>query len=152
MSEFILRPGLWLLVCDTQKALVVKNDEVAGYPRLETQEVFKVDNPPTHEQGTAPPGRVFSSDGRRAATEETDFHQQAAQRFLAMVADNINRRVNQGQIRALAVIAPPKALGMLRSLLSERARQVVVAELERDYTKFPLEEIERSLAAQRAHD
>jgi len=45
MSDFILRPGLWLLICDAKRALLLKNDGGHGYPKLETQQVFHQDNP-----------------------------------------------------------------------------------------------------------
>lgn len=147
MSQLILRQGLWLLVCDAQKALLLRNTGTNGDLKLETEEVFKQDNPLSHEQASAPPGRVFASDGRRAATEETDFHRQASERFLAGVVERVNGRVARHEIDALAVIAPPKALGILRPLLSQQARHILVAELERDYTKTPIQEIERSLTA-----
>lgn len=147
MSEFSLRHGLWLLICDGQKGLLLTCGGEDGSPKLATEEIFKQENPLSHEQGAAPPGRVFSSDGRRAATEESDFHRQAAERFLGTVAQNINRRVARHEIGTLALIAPPRALGILRHLLSEQTRHVLVAELERDYTKMPIHEIERSLIA-----
>ena len=147
MAGFVLHHGLWLVVCDGQKALLLENSGDDAFPKLETRETYRQDNPLSHEQGSAQPGRVFSGNGRRAATEESDFHQQKAERFLGEVAENIDRLVAGNHIRSLALIAPARALGLLRSHISEQTRRIVVAELARDYVKMPLYEIERSLQA-----
>lgn len=146
MIELPLRHGIWLAICDGQKALLLENQGDRAYPKLETRQVFEQDNPPSHEQGSAPPGRVNSSYGRRSATQENDFHQQQAAGFLAKFAAVINDEVAAGRITELALIAPAKALGLLRPHLSERTHKTLLAELARDYVKMPLHEIERVLA------
>jgi protein required for attachment to host cells len=148
MSELVLRPGLWLLVCDGQKALLLRNVGGVASPKLETHKIFQQDNPLSHEQGSAPPGRVFASAGRRAATEESDFHRQGEEHFLGMVVDDINRRTATGEIGSLAMIAPARALGILRPLLSQHTQSIVTGDLARDYVKMPLHQIEQSLAAE----
>jgi protein required for attachment to host cells len=147
MSELVLKHGLWLAVCDGQKALLLENSGDHAFPRLETREAYKQENPPSHDQGSAPPGRVFASGERRAATEENDFHQQKAEQFLSEVAEHINQFVAAGRIRSLALVAPARALGVLRSRISEQTRKILVAELAHDYVKMPVHEIERSLQA-----
>jgi len=148
MSKPLLRHGIWYAVCDSQHALLLENEGDVQYPKLETRDYFKQDNPPTHEQGSAPPGRVFSSaDGHRAATVESDFHQQQAESFLQNFAELLGQRVQEGRIRSLVLVAPARALGILRSHLSEAARRIVMAEIDHDYVKMPLYEIERRLAA-----
>lgn len=147
MAKMVLSPGLWLAVCDGKTALLLENQGDRESPKLETRETFKQQNPPSHEQGGAPPGRAFSSIGaRRSATEETDFHQKQAEMFVRDFADTINRHVESGQIRSLALVAPAKALGVIRSRLSAHARKILTAELDRDYVKMPLYEIERRLS------
>lgn len=147
MPELVLRHGVWLAVCDGQKALLLENSGDQAFPKLETREAYQQQNPSSHDQGSAPPGRVFASGERRAATEENDLHQQKAERFLGEVAENINRFVAAGRIRSLALIAPARALGVLRSRISDQTQKILVAELARDYVKMPVHEIERSLQA-----
>ena len=147
MSKLVLRHGLWLAVCDGQKALFLENTGDQVFPKLETRKAYKQENPPSHDQGSAPPGRVFGSGERRAATEENDLHQQKAEHFLGEVAEDINRFVAAGRIRSLALVAPAKALGILRARLSEHTQKILVAELAHDYVKMPVHEIERSLQA-----
>ena len=53
-------------------------------PNLKTKEVLRAADAKTHEQGTDAPGRSINSVGaRRSAMEQTDWHDQAEQRFLA---------------------------------------------------------------------
>lgn len=137
--------GTWLAVCDGQRALLFENEGAGGVPKLRTHETFVQDNPPSHLQGTAAPGRAFGTEGRRAATAETDFHEQAATAFLGRFAEHINRGVAAGRIDSLVLIAPARALGILRAQLSEQARHVVTAELHKDYVKQTVAEIERHL-------
>lgn len=140
--------GTWLAVCDGQKALLLENEGARGLPELKTRETFIQENPPSHLQGTARPGKVYSGKGgRHAATEESDFHEQAAASFLRRFAQHINREVEARRICALVLVAPAKALGILRANLSDGARRAVKVELHKDYVKLPLAEIERLLGA-----
>ena len=148
MPESLLRHGAWIAICDGQRALLLENKGDREFPKLETRDVFRQENPPTHLQGSAPPGRAFSPvGGRRSATEESDFHDLAEQDFLRRFAEKLNHSIGEHKIRALVLIAPARALGMVRPHLSATTRRVLIAELDRDYVKMPLHEIERHLSA-----
>jgi protein required for attachment to host cells len=47
----------------------------------------------------------------------------------------------------LIVIAPPRALGVLRQAFSAAVRSAIRAEIDKDYVKMPVYEIEKHLAA-----
>jgi len=147
MSAVELRLGTWVAVCDGATALLLENMGDEATPRLVTREVFKQDNPLTHEQGSSQPGRAFAAGGRRAAMEESDFHLQAEETFLRQFAAALDRHVRQEQIGALLLIAPPRALGILRKALSGATRRAVAGELAHDYVKLSLAEIQRRLIA-----
>ncbi|MBL6853681.1 MAG: host attachment protein [Alphaproteobacteria bacterium] len=148
MIESPLQHGAWLAICDGAKALLVENTGDHTYPKLETRAQYSQVNPATHEQGSSPPGRVFSSiGGRRGAVEETDYHRQAEHDFLNSFADHVAHAVEQHRIRKLFLVAPARALGIMRAALSPRVRHVLAGEIERDYGKMPLHEIEQHLAA-----
>ena len=148
MPESLLRHGTWIAICDGQRALLLENKGDREFPKLETREVSRQENPPMHVQGSAPPGRAFSPTGaRRSAIEEPDFHDQAEQDFLRRFAEKLDHSIGEHKIRALVLIAPARALGMVRPHLSAATRRVLVAELDRDYVKMPLHEVERHLSA-----
>jgi protein required for attachment to host cells len=83
--------------------------------------------------------------------EQTDFHEQEAHRFLAQLADRLHKAVLGGETRALIVVAPPRAISVLRREFSSHVRAAVKAEVERDYVKLPVDEIERHLLQQGAY-
>lgn len=146
MAGHVLRHGLWLAVCDGKKALLVENTGDHEYPKFETRETHQIDNPLAHELASDKPGRVFSSAGsRRSAVEEPDYHDQAEFAFLKQFAQTLDAAVKSRGIKSLMLIAPARALGMIRPELTDATRAVMAAELDKDYVKLPLHEIERQL-------
>ena len=141
-----LAHGTWIAVCDGGKAMLLENNGDELYPKLELRQHFENDNPPSHEQGSDGPGRAFSgAGGRHAAMSQTDLHDEKERGFLKQFADRINRQSEQSKA-AIVLIAPPRALGMVRPHLTEHTRQRLLTELARDYVRLPLFEIERLLA------
>lgn len=49
--------------------------------------------------------------------------------------------------RRIVLVAPPRALGTLRPVLSADAQAAISAEVAKDYTNLPVDQIERRLAA-----
>ena len=67
---------------------------------------------------TDSPGAIHQSAGYgRSTYEETDFHQQEEDRWIKEAADELNKRALRNDFDALAIVAPPKALGVLRKEL-----------------------------------
>jgi protein required for attachment to host cells len=72
--------------------------------------------------------------------------------FLRDFAEKLGHCVREHHIHALVLVAPAKVLGLIRPYLSKTTRQVLVAELDRDYVKMPLYEIERHIAVLPYHN
>lgn len=148
MPKSLLGHGTWIAICDGQKALLLENKGDRKYPKLETRGIFKQENPRNSAQGSAPPGRAFSpAGGGRSAIEETDIHDLAERDFLRNFAGELDHSIGEHKVRTLVLIAPARALGMIRPHLSAATRHVLITELDRDYVKMPLYEVERHLAA-----
>jgi len=81
----------------------------------------------------------------RSAMDQTDWHTQAEDAFLKKLADELNAVVLSGKLRALAIVATPRALGVIRQAYSAAPRSAVMAELARDYVNVPVDEIEKRL-------
>jgi protein required for attachment to host cells len=79
--------------------------------------------------------------------EQPDWHDQSEQRFLAKLAARLDRAVLGGETPSLIVVAPPRAIGVLRRAFTTHVRQAIRAEVEKDFVKMPIDEIERHLAA-----
>ena len=148
MAILKIRQGDWVVVCDGAKALILENAGDGMHPNLKTREVHEQADAKTHEQGTDAPGRSVNSVGaRRSAMEQTDWHEQDEQRFLTDLAGRLDAAVTAGETKSVIVVAPPRALGVLRQAYSDGLRGAVRAEIDKDYVKMPVHEIEKALAA-----
>jgi protein required for attachment to host cells len=146
MAKVTIRAGDWVVVCDGKKALVLENAGDEKFLNLKTREVYEHADKKTHELGTDAPGRSFSSVGSgRSAMEQTDWHQQEEDRFLQKLAAHLDVAVNAGQAKAIVLVAPPRALGVLRPAYTHALRGALRAEIDKDFVKLPVHEIEKHL-------
>jgi protein required for attachment to host cells len=148
MGNLKIEQGEWVVVCDGAKALVLENVGDRMYPNLKTREVYAHENPKTHEQGTDQPGRSISSVGSaRSAMEQTDWHAQAERTFLVDLASRLDAAVTAGETKCILIVAPPRALGILRQVYTPVLKNALRGEVDKDYVKMPVHEIEKHLAA-----
>jgi len=148
MQKLKIRQGDWIVVCDGKKALVLENVGDEKFLNLRTREVYEHPDLKTRELGTDAPGRALNSLGTpRSAMEQTDWHMQEEERFLRTLADRLDAAVNAGQAKSLILVAPPRALGVLRKTYSHALRDALRAEIDKDLVKLPVHEIEKHLSA-----
>jgi protein required for attachment to host cells len=148
MSKLRIRHGDWVVVCDGKKALVFENAGDEKVLNLKTKEVHEHADPKTHELGTDAPGRAFNSVGtERSAMEQTDWHDQEEQRFLHKLVGRLDAAVVAGEAKSLVLVAPPRALGMIRQASAPHLHKALRAEIDKDYVRMPVYEIEKHLAA-----
>lgn len=148
MNNLRIHNGDWVVVCDGAKALILENAGDAVALNLKTKEVRQQPDPKTSEQGTDAPGRAVNSiDARRSAMEQTDWHTQAEERFLTDLSKRLNAAVMAGETKSLVLVAPPRALGVMRQAATPNLRKAVRAEIDKDFVKMPVHEIEKHLAA-----
>jgi len=146
MPDLKIGSSEWVVVCDGGKALILENAGDARFPNLRTREVYEQKHPATHELGSDVPGRAFASVGNtRSAVEQTDWHRQSERNFLKALASRLDTAVATGEVDSLIMAAPPRALGIIRQAYSPHVRQAIRAELEKDYVKLPISEIETHL-------
>jgi protein required for attachment to host cells len=139
-----------ILVCDGAKALLFENAGDAQAINLKALEVFVEPHPPTRTMGSDRPTRVYDSmDGSRSGTEQTDWHTQAESDFLARVAKVLDQVVSELKPPHVVLVAPPRALGVLRQEMADATRATLSAEIGKDLVNHPVPEIESQLAAMR---
>ncbi|MBI3677447.1 MAG: host attachment protein [Proteobacteria bacterium] len=147
MTAAILGHDVWVAVCDGRKALLFQNTGDHVYPKLELRDHREHVNPRTSDQGSSPPGRTISSaDGRHSAVSQTDFHDESERAFLKDFAHALDKRVRDAHIHKLVLVAPARALGMIRPALSPATQEIIHREFDRDYVKLPAHEIEQHLS------
>ena len=148
MFNGLVRRGDWVVVCDGKKALVLENVGDTKILNLKTREVHEQPDAKTSDQGTDKPGRSINSiDSRRSAMEQTDWHEQEEERFLQRLASRLDAEINAGNAKFVIMVAPPRALGVLRQAYSQNLRKALRAEIDKDFVKMPVDEIEKHLAA-----
>jgi protein required for attachment to host cells len=139
-----IQTGDWVVVCDGGKSLILENMGDDKFPNLRMKETRTQENPPTREQGRSAPGRVHESAGTaHSAVENHDLHTAAERAFLEELAERLDKAVTAGEIRHLVVVAPPRALGMIRHAYTDAVRDALLAEMDKDLTKLPIYEIEK---------
>lgn len=89
------------------------------------------------------PGRPSGGPGSTAT--ETDFHQQAEDAFAAEAAERINRAALAGEFEKLVIVASPKTLGELRQHYHKETKSRILAEIAKDLTGHPVDQIENAL-------
>ena len=147
MHNLRIHNGDWVVVCDGAKALILENAGDAVALNLKTKEVYAQPDQKTHQAGTGAPVRAASSlDSRRSAVEQTDFHEQEEHKFLHKLLGHLDAEINAGKAKSLIMVAPPRALGVLRQSYSHNLRAALRGEIDKDFVKLPVHEIEKHLA------
>ena len=95
-------------------------------------------------------GAVGGGHVGRPAMEETDFHQQEEDRWAKDAAEELKKRALRNDYDALAIIAPPKTLGVLRKELHKEVERRIVLTLNKEMTDRPVPDIEELLNGEAA--
>jgi len=148
--ELKLRQGTWVVVCDGRKSIVLENigDEV--YPDLRIRSALEAEAAPTSKLGADRPGRVHQRFGEaRSAVEQTDWHDRDEEEFLRALAERLDKAVQAREVSHIVIVAPPRALGVLRKAWSQHVRPAIVAEIDKDLASHPVPDIEKHLFGER---
>jgi protein required for attachment to host cells len=135
-----------VLVADGRKMLFFRNrgDENQIDLRTEAHDARKQRK--DREIRADAPGTVKQSGGYgRSTYEETDFQQQEEDRWIKDAADELKARVLRGDFEALAIVAPPKALGVLKKCLHKEVEKRVVCTVNKEMSGRPIPDIEALL-------
>ena len=139
----------WILVANGARARLFSNDGPGHGVKLVSDEVLTGVNLPGREIMSDRPGRTFDSTGQRRHAKEprTNPREVEKHRFAHQLAAMLEDELNQGKFDRLVLVAPPKALGQLRDELSKSVRARVSAELAKDLTHLPAQELQEHLGA-----
>ncbi len=126
----------WIVVADGAHARFFLNEGPGRGLTPALPEAPAVPHPPTREQGSDRPGRVFeSADSSRHALEpRADWHRLEKQQFARAVARIVDQASGDNAFDRLVLIAPPKTLGDLRAALGQASHGAIHRELAKDLT------------------
>ena len=140
-----------VLVADGRKTLFFRNhgDEEQIDLRTEAHDE-RLDRKDRDLRSDAP-GLVQQSAGYgRSTYEETDFQQQEEDRWIKDAADELKRRALANDFDALAIVAPPKALGILRKGLHKAVERRIVCTVNKEMSGRTIPDIEALLNGETA--
>jgi protein required for attachment to host cells len=135
-----------VLVADGRKMLLFRNhgDESQIDLRTEAHDARKERK--DRELKTDAPGTTRQSGGfGRSTYEETDFHQQEEDRWIKDAAEELRARALRNDFDALAIVAPPKALGVLKKCLHKEVEKRIVCTVNKEMSGRPIPDIEALL-------
>jgi protein required for attachment to host cells len=145
-----------VLVADGTKVLFLRNHGDQNQIDLRTESHDEREDRKDREIKTDAAGAAavrYASGGAetfRPAMSETDFHQQEEDRWVKDAAEELKKRALRNDFDALAVIAPPKALGTLRKELHKEVERRIILTLNKEMTDRPIPDIEELLAGEAA--
>src|SRR3990170_7885304 len=140
-----------VLVADGRKMLFLRNHGDEAQIDLRTEAHDEREDSKDSELKTDSPGTQSPRVGiGRDTMEETDYHQQEEDRWVKDAAAELKRRALRNDFDALAIIAPPKALGVLRKELHKEVERRIVATINKEMTDRPIPDIEELLVGEAA--
>ena len=135
-----------VLVADGRKMLFFRNRGDENQIDLRTESHDARQDRKERYFRTDAPGTVKQSFGFGHSTyEETDFQQQEEDRWIKDAADELKARALRGDFEALAIVAPPKALGVLKKCIHKEVEKRVVCAVNKEMSGRPIPDIEALL-------
>jgi len=138
-----------VLVADGRKMLFFRNQGDEEHIDLRTEAHDRREERKDSEIKTDAPGGIHQSAGYgRSTYEEADFHQQEEDRWIKDAADELKERALRNDYDALAIVAPPKALGVLRKCLHKEVEKRLLCTVNKEMSGRPVPDIEALLVGE----
>lgn len=128
----------WFLVADGRRARLLV-EQRRGVALEEPAEWAMAIGPDELYEVQDRPPRSFDrvGAGRHAMDKGRSLHEQEEEKFLKRVADRVSDAERHNQFDHLVIAAPPRALGLLRTLLTPGAAARIRADLSKDLLDEP---------------
>ncbi len=91
---------------------------------------------------------ISSNSSLRAMTNENSVHRKMVDPYVHDVCESLNKARIEHQFDQLMIVAGPEMLGQLRSNLDKNVQEVIREEVNKDYARFSMADIELSLQDQ----
>lgn len=128
----------WVLVADGARARILRS--LGAGQGLATVEEFTAPEGRALAQdlGSDRPGRTQMASGNRHAVEpRSDPRDLVEEAFLRQVAHRLEEANRDRSFDRLVVVAPPRAMGLMRKALSSQVQARVAGEMTKDLTRIP---------------
>lgn len=138
-----------VLVADGRKMLFFRNHGDENQIDLRTESHDARKDRKERDYHTDAPGTQGQRFGdARPAMDETDFHQLEEERWIKDAAEELKDRALRNDFDTLAIVAPPKALGVLRKCLHKAVEKRVICTVNKEMSGRPVPDIEALLVGE----
>ena len=137
-------PTTWIVVADASRARFHRvADDYRGIAAREAKLESARARARADQLVTDRSGRSFDSagEGRHAMEPEVTPQAREKERFRERVAGAMRDALLEGEVERFVLVAEPRTLGALRATLDDDVRARIVAELDKDYTDLPPDEL-----------
>lgn len=134
----------WVVVADGARARILSGDPAKGGLESVMPELVGRGREKGAELMADRPGRSLDSSqvGNRHAMEPpTDPKEVEKQRFARELASTLEAADKEGRFDRLLLVAPPKMLGELRDVLSQKIKEKIYKEVDKDLTWVSVHEL-----------
>lgn len=134
----------WFVIADGMRAKILRQTGADQFAPATDHDFYDADvHGHSRDLKSSAPGRAFDtgSGAHHSMEPRHDPHKLEKERFGRHVAAAIDEAAARGAFNRLILVAPPRALGILRDALGHQARACVVAEIAKDLVRTPLGEL-----------
>lgn len=142
-----------VLVLDGRKMLFFRNQGDENQIDLRTEAHDEREDRKDSEIKTDLAGAAGTPAGAGGATqrpsmEETDYHQQEEDNWVKDAAEELKRRALRNDFEHICIVAPPKALGVLRKALHKEVEKRIVCSINKEMSGRPIPDIEKLIESE----
>jgi len=140
-----------IVICDSRKALLLRNSGSAIKPSLEVLDRVNLPEDDRATDMSDRPGRRYDGGANgapyrsRSAMEEPDLAREAAEAFADQITAHLTQVHRRKPIDEMLIAAPPAFLGVLRDRMPGPLAALVTAEIPKHLTDVRIDEIAGSL-------
>jgi protein required for attachment to host cells len=127
----------WVVVADGAHAKFLLWHGLKSGASAIPEQSFEQHTPRTRDLGRDKPGRTQDSFGRarHAIEPKVDTHEEAEKEFLRIVVRRLFEAFEGGSFDEFVLIAPPRAIGVIRDLLPHQLKSGMTLQIVKDLTK-----------------
>ena len=136
----------WMLVADGRRARVLVEQRRGASLEEPSDWAMEIGEEDLYDPQDRPP-RSFDrvGAGRHALDGGRSLHEAEEEKFLKRVADRLGEAERHNQFDHLVIAAPPRALGLLRNMLSAGVKARIRADLSKDLLDEPAPKLRERL-------
>ena len=128
--------GATIAVADGEILNLFRNDGEESAPKLTAM-----------PDATVAAGNAGSGGRHQSSSANPSESQQDEDGFAAGTAEMLNKRVLDGKIDSLIIVAAPRTLGELRKHYHKSLSAILVGEIAKDLTGHSIAEVEKTIAS-----